>query len=69
MQDPAYQPQPDPKDNRRRTDAEKGGQSLLAPDALRAIELTNRDDDVLSEPTKSADPRPDKSAAKTPARD
>ena len=42
MADPAYQPQPDPRKNPRRTDAEKGAPSSLAPDELRDTEL---DDD------------------------
>jgi hypothetical protein len=37
MQDPGYQPQPDPKHNLRRTDAEKGEPSLIAPDGLRDV--------------------------------
>jgi hypothetical protein len=37
MQDPAYQPQPDPKHNARKTDAQKGEPSLVAPDELRDV--------------------------------
>lgn len=45
MQDPAYQPQPDAHDPRR-TYAERGGQTLLAPDELRKLGLKDwlRDD-------------------------
>ena len=39
-QDPAYQPQPDPKDaNKRGTDAEKGAPSSRAPDQSRDVNL------------------------------
>ncbi|MET0293009.1 MAG: hypothetical protein ABW136_11665 [Steroidobacteraceae bacterium] len=38
MTDPAYQPQPDPKDNRRRTPAERGEPSSIAPDELRDVD-------------------------------
>jgi hypothetical protein len=37
MQDPAYQPQPDPKDQAPNTDAAKGAPSLVAPDELRDV--------------------------------
>jgi hypothetical protein len=36
--DPAYQPQPKPENNHRRTDAEKGLASWGAPDEAREVE-------------------------------
>lgn len=38
MQDPAYQPRPDAYEPRS-TDAGRGGQTLLAPDELRKLNL------------------------------
>jgi hypothetical protein len=40
--DSANQPQPDPQDHKRRTGAEQGEPSILAPDELRNVKAGER---------------------------
>jgi hypothetical protein len=60
--DPAYQPQPDPSKNARRTPAEKGEASSLAPDELRDDETMDDDKaaralDKIEEVRRKLEPR------------
>lgn len=58
MQDPAYQPQPDPKDQAPDTDAAKGAPSLVAPDELRDVKAG----EAQARPDARRKPREDASA-------